>query len=254
MEIGASKVSSNAFVNQRKTSPRSDGTIYSFAKPLQQSKLHQINQKIKLRQLNSAYLLTETLSFSGEGLWGTRGQPVTFIGSWRSSKLCLSMGTHKTEEAECASGRFGQEEVEHPVMHRRIIHSSQALAEACKYVCNDAKFVNERARNDIILLSRGIMRLDARARKDVAILGSEFLKLDARVREDTEKIDRDVKKKAEHLHQIATILKDKAQSRLKNAADKHWSDGALEVPVCVSLCYFQALFLQFIGCGVLGLR
>lgn len=25
------------------------------------------------------------------------------------------------------------------------------------------------------------------------------------------------------------ILKDKAQSRLKSAADKHWSDGALEV-------------------------
>ncbi|XP_022771919.1 uncharacterized protein LOC111314632 isoform X2 [Durio zibethinus] len=76
--------------------------------------------------------------------------------------------------------------------------------------------------------SGGIMRLDARARQDVAILGSGFLKLDARAREDTEKIDRDVKKKAECLHHIATILKDKAESRLKTAADKHWSDGALE--------------------------
>lgn len=36
----------------------------------------------------------------------------------------------------------------------RIIHSSEGLAEACKYVCNDAKYVNERARNDIFLLSR----------------------------------------------------------------------------------------------------
>ena len=72
------------------------------------------------------------------------------------------------------------------------------------------------------------MRLDARARQDMAILGSEFLKLNARAREDTEKIDRDVKQKAECLHHIATILKDKAESRLKHAADKHWSDGALE--------------------------
>lgn len=72
------------------------------------------------------------------------------------------------------------------------------------------------------------MRLDARARQDVAFLGTEFLKLDARAREDTEKIDRDVKEKASWLSRIATLLKDKAQSRLKNAADEHWSDGALE--------------------------
>ncbi|XP_075490194.1 senescence-associated protein SPA15, chloroplastic isoform X3 [Primulina tabacum] len=77
-------------------------------------------------------------------------------------------------------------------------------------------------------VSRGIMRLDARARQDVAFLGSEFLKLDARAREETEKIDNDVKRRAERLHHIATILKEKAQSRLKKAADKHWSDGALE--------------------------
>ncbi|KAL6959583.1 Senescence-associated protein spa15, chloroplastic [Sarracenia purpurea var. burkii] len=50
----------------------------------------------------------------------------------------------------------------------------------------------------------------------------------ARARKDTRKIDRDVKIKAEHLHHIATILKEEAQSRLKKAADKHWSDGALE--------------------------
>ncbi|XP_038899909.1 senescence-associated protein AAF, chlorolplastic isoform X4 [Benincasa hispida] len=74
----------------------------------------------------------------------------------------------------------------------------------------------------------GIMRLDARARQDVAILGSKFLKLDARAREDTETIDRNVKKKAERLRHIATTLREKAQSRLKTAADEHWSDGALE--------------------------
>ncbi|OMP03854.1 Armadillo-like helical [Corchorus olitorius] len=118
---------------------------------------------------------------------------------------------------DLVSAQIEEEKVVHPVMPAKTIHSSQALAEACKY-----------ASNDIILLSRGIMRLDARARQDVAMLGSGFLKLDARAREDTEKIDRDVKEKAERLRHIATILKNKAQSRLKNAADKHWSDGALE--------------------------
>nr|XP_025609395.1 senescence-associated protein AAF, chlorolplastic isoform X6 [Arachis hypogaea] len=111
------------------------------------------------------------------------------------------------------------------------IHSVRGLAEACKFVHNDAKYVNERARNDIVLLSRyflGIMRLDARARQDIAFLGTEFLKLDARAREDTEKIDRDVKEKAKRLNSIAAIIKDKARSRLKSAADEHWSDGALE--------------------------
>lgn len=33
-------------------------------------------------------------------------------------------------------------------------YASQGLAEACKFVYNDAKYVNERARNDIVLLSR----------------------------------------------------------------------------------------------------
>lgn len=83
----------------------------------------------------------------------------------------------------------------------------------------------------------------------------------ARARKDTKKIDKGVKKKAERLHHIATvcirkihncsscssillapfcanflmdpvffqILTDKAQSKLKKVADKHWSDGALEV-------------------------
>lgn len=87
----------------------------------------------------------------------------------------------------------------------------------------------------------------------------------ARAREDTEKIDRDVKEKASRLSRIATvciiyifkfscwrwrvhtggeiifyfviyalqILKDEAQSKLKNAADEHWSDGALEVNLLI---------------------
>lgn len=43
---------------------------------------------------------------------------------------------------------------ERPVLPGRIPHSSLGLAEACKFVYNDAKYVNERARNDIVLLSR----------------------------------------------------------------------------------------------------
>ncbi|KAG7650742.1 Senescence-associated protein AAF, chlorolplastic [Arabidopsis thaliana] len=147
---------------------------------------------------------------------------VTLVSSRRCSTLCFVGKSQDTE----TNSQVVQKEGEKQVMPRRkSSNSSQLLVE---YVSNDAKFVNERARNDFVLLSRGIMRLDARARQDVAILGSGFLKLDARAREDTEKIDRDVKRKAERLHHIATILKNIAESKLKNAADKHWSDGALE--------------------------
>ncbi|CAA7040943.1 unnamed protein product [Microthlaspi erraticum] len=161
-----------------------------------------------------------------QGLCCTK--PVTFATSRRSSTLCFlgkSQDTETKPHEDCLDLPNSQKEGEKQVMPRRTTSSSQFLVE---YVSNDAKFVNERARNDFVLLSRGIMRLDARARQDVAILGSGFLKLDARAREDTEKIDRDVKRKAERLHHIATILKNIAQSKLKNAADKHWSDGALE--------------------------
>lgn len=152
--------------------------------------------------------------------------------------LCHFTESYQTELAkdvrqagECpdANGdESEEEEIQKPTQNQESDSPTQGLAEAYKYVYNDAKFVNERARNDMVLLSRGILSLDARARKDVAILGSEFLKLDARAREDTEKIDYTVKKKAERLHHIAKILKDKAKSRLKTAADRHWSDGALE--------------------------
>ncbi|EEF31196.1 senescence-associated protein AAF, chlorolplastic isoform X2 [Ricinus communis] len=235
MALRPSKISSSAFVSRRTSSSSLKGVICSFAKSLPQSKLQSVNHGIELRQLSSAHLLTAKLG-SADNLWGIHGQPVSFTVSRRSSTLCHSTQTPGTEEKECVrpygdcsdtSAQIGEED-ECSFMPGTIIHSNQGLAEACKFVYNDAKYVNERARNDIILLSRGIMRLDARARKDVAILGSGFLKLDARAREDTEKIDRNMKKKAESLQHLATILKDRAQSRLKSAADKHWSDGALE--------------------------
>lgn len=234
MALNASKVSSSPFVTQRKLTSTSHGIICSFSKSFQKNKLHPTHQGIELQQLSSKHLLIAKLAFSGESLQAIHGKP----DSLRSSTLCQSTRTHKTEEKECtrpygdssdsSRAQVGEKEDEHQLMSGRTIHSCHALAEACRFVYNDAKFVNERARNDIILLSRGISRLDARARKGVAILGSGFLKLDARAREDTEKIDRDVKEKAERLHHIATIIKDRAQTKLKTAADKHWSDGALE--------------------------
>ncbi|XVE72223.1 hypothetical protein DITRI_Ditri11bG0022400 [Diplodiscus trichospermus] len=203
-----------------------------------QSKIYPVSQGFECRRLRNAHLWIAKLSFPNERLESIYGKTGGFLVTRKSSLICLSARTQNSEAtesvktcADCsdASGaQIAEEEVGHPLLPGRTIHSSEGLAEACRFACNDAKFVNERARNDLVLLSRGIMRLDARARQDVAILGSGFLKLDARAREDTEKIDRNVKKKAERLHQIATILKDKAQSRLKTAADKHWSDGALE--------------------------
>ncbi|XP_031257926.1 senescence-associated protein AAF, chlorolplastic isoform X1 [Pistacia vera] len=237
MALTAGKVSNVPVLPKGITSSRSFQTVYSFGKSTPHNQLLPTNQRVEFRQASNGHLLASKLGFSDEGLSNICGKPIGFIVFRRSSILCWSTGTRNSKEKECirpygdssdvSSAQNGEEEDKHPVVPR-IIHSSQGLAEACKFVYNDAKFVNERARSDIVLLSRSIMRLDARARQDVAILGSKFLKLDARAREDTEKIDRDVKQKAERLHHIATILKDKAQSRLKRAADKHWSDGALE--------------------------
>ncbi|KAK8546630.1 hypothetical protein V6N12_027406 [Hibiscus sabdariffa] len=202
------------------------------------SKIYHICQGFDCRRPRNTPLLLGKLSFPNERLGSMYEKAGGFTVPRWSSMICLSSRTRNSEATESvkpctdcpdASGsQIAEDEVGHSGMHGRKIHSIQGLAEACRFACNDAKFVNERACNDIVLLSRGIMRLDARARQDVAILGSGFLKLDARAREDTEKIDRGVKKKAERLHHIATILKDKAESRLKTAADKHWSDGALE--------------------------
>ncbi|KAI5648071.1 hypothetical protein M9H77_34076 [Catharanthus roseus] len=201
---------------------------YSSTKSPQHPQLSSIGQGLEPGRHKNAHFSSFKLKFSGNGFW-MHGKIRNFISSSRGSSVtCSSTETRNSETREC-SRQFGdhsdvcsgsQVEDEHPV--------GQGISEACKYVCNDAKYMNERARKDIVLLSRGIMRLDARARQDVAILGTEFLKLDARAREDTEKIDNDVKRKAEKLHHVATILKNKAQSRLKSAADKHWSDGALE--------------------------
>lgn len=237
MALTPGQLSSGPAVTDRKNVTRSPGPAYSFAMSPQHDKSKFSSQGMELKQLSHGHIMGVKSRFSDSGLWRICQKPLNFIVSRGSSVLCRSRGTHKTEAKECvrtygdcenmSSVQIGDEENKHLVVPNNT-HSSKGLCEACKFVYNDAKYVNERARNDIVLLSRGIMRLDARARQGVAILGSEFLKLDARAREDTERIDRHVKAKAERLHNIATILTDKAQSRLKKAADKHWSDGALK--------------------------
>lgn len=47
-----------------------------------------------------------------------------------------------------------QSEDEHSNSAGKNVSSSHGLAQACEFACNDAKFVNERAKNDIVLLSR----------------------------------------------------------------------------------------------------
>ncbi|XP_056857631.1 senescence-associated protein AAF, chlorolplastic-like, partial [Raphanus sativus] len=120
-------------------------------------------------------------SSSAEELQGLScTKPVTFVTTCRrsSSTLCFlgkSQDTETKPHEESPNSQIVQKEGEKKVKPRRTSSSRQVLVE---YVSNDAKFVNERARSDFVLLSRGIMRLDARARQDVAILGSGFLKLD----------------------------------------------------------------------------
>lgn len=202
-----------------------------------QSPQHPISQGIDSGKQKKAHFSSLKMNLPSKRFWHAHGKIRNFISSSRGSSLpCHSTETRNTETRESSrqlidrsdTCRVKEVEDDNPVRPVKIVPSNQGLSEACKYVYNDAKYMNERARNDIVLLSQGIMRLDARARRDVAILGSEFLKLDARAREDTEKIDNDVKRKAERLHHVATILKNKAESRLKSAADRHWSDGALE--------------------------
>lgn len=214
------------------------GTNYIFANSPQHARLHGTNQGVEPGQQSDLHPLTLKWKLSKKAVWHICSKPIGFFPSRGLSVICRSTRTQKTEAhkrvrdysdgSDLSRAQSCYEDDEHPIMPERTNHSLQGLAKACQFVYNDAKFVNERARNDIVVLSRGIMRLDARARQDVAIIGSEFLKLDARARKDTKKIDNDVKKKAERLHHIATNLTDKAQSKLKKVADKHWSDGALE--------------------------
>ncbi|KAL1308208.1 hypothetical protein HN51_050136 [Arachis hypogaea] len=229
MALTANKISSGPIVTHKTTLCRSHEK-HSSSMSTRINRIKPPGHGLEHGYMNQRCFLTGRSTFLNDRILIINGKSDRSI-SKKYSILCKSPGANNTEEkdrvttyddiSDLTSRHTKDEKIDR-------IHSVRGLAEACKFVHNDAKYVNERARNDIVLLSRGIMRLDARARQDVAFLGTEFLKLDARAREDTEKIDRDVKEKAKRLNSIAAIIKDKARSRLKSAADEHWSDGALE--------------------------
>ncbi|KAH1214625.1 Senescence-associated protein AAF, chlorolplastic [Glycine max] len=196
MALAANKVSSSPIVTKRTALCRSHEKHY-FSSSTRINRIQLSRHRLEHGHLNYRCLHTQRSTLFNDWFWFFNGKPVGLI-SKKSSISCKSTGANNTEEKE-----------RHIPKMRKMITLLLFMAW-------------------LMLVDSGIMRLDARARQDVAFLGTEFLKLDARAREDTEKIDRDVKEKASRLSHIATILKDKAQSRLKNAADEHWSDGALE--------------------------
>ncbi|XP_026380890.1 senescence-associated protein AAF, chlorolplastic-like isoform X2 [Papaver somniferum] len=229
MALTTSKILAGPMVANRANGSEQCGIISSFCKSTQQNGLYSNFHRIELRRPGCGYLLSAKLMLSSEALWRISVKPCTYNVNQETSFVCHSRGTHNAEAKECVRNsddctvraQIGDEE-------NTSIYSTQGLGGIGKFVDNDAKFVNERARNDLVLLSRGLMRLNDRACQDVAVLGLGVLKLDARAREDTEKIDNGVKEKAERLHHITTILKEIAESKLLSVANKHWNDGALE--------------------------
>ncbi|CAI8586033.1 unnamed protein product [Vicia faba] len=214
MALTTNKVSSGPILTNRTTLCKSNGEHY-FPSSARINRVQFSKVRLEHRHQSNGFMLNERSTLFND--WFVNGKPVGLT-SKTSPVSCKSTGANNTEEKECVTTSEHAEDGKND-----RAHSVRGLAEAYRFACNDARF-----------LSRGIMRMDARARQDVAFLGTEFLKLDARARKDTEKIDRGVKEKAKRLNRIATILKDIAESRLKSAADKHWSDGALEVNLLIS--------------------
>ncbi|KAI5062958.1 hypothetical protein GOP47_0021505 [Adiantum capillus-veneris] len=144
---------------------------------------------------------------------------ISFRACWTSDEDPVS-----SRDAPCRSPNVTcqQQTLERPSQY------CMGLEVAARHACNDARIVNARAREGFVLIARGFERLDRRARQDVALLGSGFLKLDARAREETVKLDIDARRNAARLQSMATDLRDEASAQLKTAAEKHWSDGALD--------------------------
>ncbi|KAL6640186.1 hypothetical protein ACP70R_022035 [Stipagrostis hirtigluma subsp. patula] len=204
-------------------------------KGLRCTALNCMPQKLDVKWINGHHLVFRLY----DRHWRTNDKFNSSLVRQGCNVQCHSCGSHNSSETSedgtnpyrefeqhsRGNSHFSDDEV---VSQKKSVYASQGLAEACKFVYNDAKFVNERAQNDILLLSRGITRLNKRACQDVAVLGLGFLKLDARARKDTQKIDHSVKERAARLNHFARALKERAESDLKKAADQHWSDGALE--------------------------
>ncbi|XP_074570103.1 senescence-associated protein OSA15, chloroplastic isoform X3 [Curcuma longa] len=215
-------------ISCRMTITDQSGFISSFSNASHYTGSTHLRKASGSKKLCYGQLMSARTCSSYEDFW--RMSPYSYIYPRGHMVFRCSANTSNSETKKCIrnSEDSSRDHFEDGQDRGFTHHAGLGLAEACRFVYNDAKYVNERARNDIILLSRGITRLNDRARQDAAVLGLGFLKLDARAREDTGKIDLGVKEKAARLKHLATILKDRAQSDLKRAADQHWSDGALE--------------------------
>lgn len=76
----------------------------SFAKSIQQSKLHFSSQGAEPRQMSYECLSTRKKTFPSGVVLYVCGKPISFTASRASSVLCLSTGTQNTETEECLYG------------------------------------------------------------------------------------------------------------------------------------------------------
>ncbi|KAG1334745.1 Senescence-associated protein OSA15, chloroplastic [Cocos nucifera] len=193
----ARKISGGAVAIDKGNFTKQCGFLCSFSKSIHHIGSNPVNQKVESRKSSKGHCFSVKLCFSSESFWNISGKPYSYMLSRKHIVLCCSAGTRSSEAEKClrnsedytdvSGGQLKNEQAggnapqlcDHHIMPGSSpTYSARGLAEACKFVYNDAKFVNERARNDIILLSRGITRLNDRARQDVAVLGLGFLKLD----------------------------------------------------------------------------
>uniref|UniRef100_A0A0E0H9E7 Senescence domain-containing protein n=1 Tax=Oryza nivara TaxID=4536 RepID=A0A0E0H9E7_ORYNI len=175
--------------------------------------LNCIPQKAKVRKCMNGYQSTFRFCVN-EKNGQTTGQSNGSLIQQGQNFRCHSYGSHNSSETkECSledgtdsyrdfeehsrgASQFSDNQV---AAKKKSVKSSQGLAEACKFVYNDAKFVNERAQNDILLLSR-------------------YYLLKARARKDTKKIDHSVKERAARLTHFARADLRRADSVVRRRA------------------------------------
>lgn len=76
----------------------------SFAKSIEQNKLHFTSQGGERKQLSYGCLSMRKMTFPNDVLLHACGKPVSFTAPRGSSVLCFSKGAHDTETEECLYG------------------------------------------------------------------------------------------------------------------------------------------------------
>lgn len=155
----ASKISGCAMAFGRANHKEQCGSLCTFARS---SKFTGSNHKLLKIELRKSYehLVSARLCSLSKVLSNTSGKPHSYLLFREDAVLCRSMGTRSPEAKEyvknsedCTnlfSGELQDSQAGETGCDKVIPDSSSTYS----IVYNDAKFVNERARNDIILLSR----------------------------------------------------------------------------------------------------